>query len=207
MVEKAKCALKLILLLFLTILYLASSASAAATTCSAAQDWGTLQCNYETGSNGTLTNSPQSNWYKLRLSQNGNFDVWLTGPANATFWLQVYNSCTGSPIASSKKSGSNQSLTVYYADTRTYYVQVYSYSGTGNYQVTASFASCCSPQESYSCNNNDVYWYDSCGNLGTKKTECGSNSCGAWGSNYCSFTGTIQHDRLQSVSLLFRRDN
>ena len=33
----------------------------------------------------------------------------------------------------------------------------------------------CTSHESYSCYDNDVYWYDSCGDVEEKKQECGGN--------------------------------
>ena len=52
---------------------------------------------------------------------------------------------------------------------------------------------CCTPHYTYNCYNNDVYWYDSCGNREDKKEECESDSCGSWGSNYCGTDGNVYH--------------
>lgn len=43
---------------------------------------------------------------------------------------------------------------------------------------------------SYSCYNNDVYWYSSCGEREDKKEECGSSSCGSYGNWYCIINST-----------------
>ncbi|MFA5797937.1 MAG: hypothetical protein WC916_07975, partial [Candidatus Woesearchaeota archaeon] len=42
----------------------------------------------------------------------------------------------------------------------------------------------CTSHSSSSCSDNDVYWYNSCGAMEEKKTECGTS--GYTGSNYCS---------------------
>ena len=36
------------------------------------------------------------------------------------------------------------------------------------------------------CYDNDLYWYDSCDNIGSKKQECGADSCDAWSAKYIS---------------------
>jgi len=54
-------------------------------------------------------------------------------------------------------------------------------SGGGNeyctYGCNAGQCIVCNTHEYLSCNNNDVYWYDSCDNLEDKKEDCGSHSC------------------------------
>ncbi len=37
-----------------------------------------------------------------------------------------------------------------------------------------------------SCFSSDLYWNDSCGNIGSKKQDCGDNGCDAWGAKYAS---------------------
>jgi hypothetical protein len=45
-------------------------------------------------------------------------------------------------------------------------------------------SNCCAPHAYKQCYNNDVYWYDSCGNREEKANECGTSS---WADNYkCS---------------------
>jgi hypothetical protein len=36
---------------------------------------------------------------------------------------------------------------------------------------------CCNDDDYYQCSGGDVYWFDSCGNIGAKKSECGAGSC------------------------------
>jgi len=60
-------------------------------------------------------------------------------------------------------------------------------------QYSNTQASCCMPHDSYSCYNNDVYWYDSCSVIEEKKEEC-YKSCSGWGSNYCK-DGDVYHSR------------
>ena len=52
----------------------------------------------------------------------------------------------------------------------------------------------CQSHDHYKCNSNDVYWFDSCGNKEEKKEECGSDSCGSWGNNYCN-DDALYHSR------------
>lgn len=53
--------------------------------------------------------------------------------------------------------------------------------GTG---YTCSVGNCiCTSHFTYSCYSNDVYWYNGCGALEDKKTECGTS--GYTGNNYC----------------------
>ncbi|MBU1246942.1 hypothetical protein KJ973_02765 [Patescibacteria group bacterium] len=54
----------------------------------------------------------------------------------------------------------------------------------------------CSSHASWSCYSNDVYWYDSCGTREDKKQECGDNSTGAWGANYCKADDSLYHSRV-----------
>ena len=42
---------------------------------------------------------------------------------------------------------------------------------------TFDTSACCTDNTSYQCFGGDVYWYDSCGNLGEKKQECGLGDC------------------------------
>ena len=52
----------------------------------------------------------------------------------------------------------------------------------------------CYSHDYYQCYNNDVYWYNSCNQRESKKTECGSSSTGSWGSNYCK-SGNVYKQR------------
>ena len=54
-------------------------------------------------------------------------------------------------------------------------------------------ANCCMPKDKYSCYDNDVYWYDSCGSIKEKKEEC-YKPCSNWGGNYCK-DGDVYHKR------------
>lgn len=38
-------------------------------------------------------------------------------------------------------------------------------------------AELCTSHESYTCSSDDLYWYDSCGNMEEKKEECGDSEC------------------------------
>jgi hypothetical protein len=42
----------------------------------------------------------------------------------------------------------------------------------------------CTSKDHYLCSGDDVYWYDSCNNLGNKKEDCGEFSESGW-QNYC----------------------
>lgn len=56
--------------------------------------------------------------------------------------------------------------------------------------------SSCGSHTSSACYDNDEYWYDSCGNREDKKLpDCGSDSTGAWGGNYCKADGKLYHSR------------
>jgi len=61
-------------------------------------------------------------------------------------------------------------------------VHVFSQDQAGNTNSTIrSFSiSFCTSHASYSCWDNDVYWYDSCGNREEKKQECGATSYSCW---------------------------
>lgn len=52
----------------------------------------------------------------------------------------------------------------------------------------------CTPNSYVSCYNNDEYYYDSCNNLGTIKTDCGEDSYTSFGSNYCK-NNNVYHSR------------
>ncbi|MBU1956284.1 right-handed parallel beta-helix repeat-containing protein [Patescibacteria group bacterium] len=54
----------------------------------------------------------------------------------------------------------------------------------------------CSTHSSSACYDNDEYWYDSCGVREDKKQECGDNSTGAWGANYCKADDSLYHSRV-----------
>ena len=56
------------------------------------------------------------------------------------------------------------------------------------------FPESCSSHEYHKCYNDDVYWFDSCGNREEKKEECGSDSCDTWGINYCK-NDDLYHSR------------
>ena len=43
----------------------------------------------------------------------------------------------------------------------------------------------CESHDYKDCDNNDVYWYNSCDEREDKYDECGSDSCDGWGGNYC----------------------
>jgi len=54
---------------------------------------------------------------------------------------------------------------------------------------------CCASHYTSQCYDNDVYWYDSCGNLQSKKQECGSgsyNSCSGFGGWSCSGNSRVR---------------
>ncbi len=53
----------------------------------------------------------------------------------------------------------------------------------------------CITHSTYSCYSNDVYWYDSCGVRGAKRTECGSDAY--TGSNYC-YLNDVYRDRIDN---------
>ncbi len=53
--------------------------------------------------------------------------------------------------------------------------------------------SSCVSNDSWSCYDNDEYWYDSCGIIGLKKQECGIS--GYTGSNYC-FDNDVYRDNV-----------
>ena len=52
----------------------------------------------------------------------------------------------------------------------------------------------CISQASYSCSDNDIYWYDSCEVRGLLKTDCGVDSCTVWGDYICT-DGTLTRTR------------
>lgn len=52
----------------------------------------------------------------------------------------------------------------------------------------------CSIHTSTQCYDNDEYWYDSCLDRETLKTDCGVNSCDSYEADYCSGLN-VNHDR------------
>lgn len=54
-----------------------------------------------------------------------------------------------------------------------------------NAKWDSSLKICCISHYSYTCYDNDVYYYDSCGVKEDKALECGEDSCGSFGNNYC----------------------
>ena len=63
------------------------------------------------------------------------------------------------------------------------------------YSGDVQFEPDCIINDDYSCSLNDVYWYDSCGVRGDKKTECGSDYY--TGSNYC-YNNDVYRDRIDN---------
>ncbi|MBS3158818.1 S8 family serine peptidase [Candidatus Woesearchaeota archaeon] len=47
----------------------------------------------------------------------------------------------------------------------------------------------CTAHASWTCSDNDVYYYNACGWREEQKQECGTTGCGNWGSDYCSSDG------------------
>lgn len=76
---------------------------------------------------------------------------------------------------------------------------------TNNGTVTVGAG--CTTHDHFACFDDDVYWYDSCDVKEEKKGECGSDSCGAWGSNYCKegnvYRSRTCHDRGCSNAACF----
>ncbi len=54
-----------------------------------------------------------------------------------------------------------------------------------NAKWDSSLKICCISHYSHTCYDNDVYYYDSCGIKEDKALECGEDSCGSFGNNYC----------------------
>jgi len=129
----------------------------------------------------------RDDWAKVDISTPGKYRAWLTGPGNADFDLEVYSSCSGSPVCSSYKSGSNEYCYFNVTSSKTYKLRAYAYSGSGDWRMGAYFVEPICNSHSYSaCYNNDRYWYDSCGNREQDvRYDCGDDSYGGW-SNYCS---------------------
>ncbi|MBS3057129.1 MAG: PPC domain-containing protein [Candidatus Diapherotrites archaeon] len=106
----------------------------------------------------------RDDWAKVDISTPGKYRAWLTGPGNADFDLEVYSSCSGSPVCSSYKSGSNEYCYFNVTSSKTYKLRAYAYSGSGDWRMGAYFVEPICNSHSYSaCYNNDRYWYDSCG--------------------------------------------
>ncbi len=59
-------------------------------------------------------------------------------------------------------------------------------SGTCNDCISHSYSS---------CSINDIYWYDSCDHKQDIKQDCGDDSCGSFGGNYCGSDGNVYHKR------------
>jgi len=58
----------------------------------------------------------------------------------------------------------------------------------------------CASRDSYSCYDNDVYWYDSCGDIEEKKEECYDGTTnGIWEDWYCEDGDTRKRDRINTV--------
>lgn len=59
-------------------------------------------------------------------------------------------------------------------------------------QTDSGDSDCCVPQYTKQCFDNDEYWYDSCGVMGVKATECGTSSCNAWSGWSCSGSNRVR---------------
>ena len=95
----------------------------------------------QTGSltNGATANAPSASPGYIQAG-NGTFSIQLSGPAGTDFdlYLYKYSGSAWTKVASSEGSTSTESIN--YAGTAGYYyVQVKSYSGSGNYSVTYLF--------------------------------------------------------------------
>lgn len=109
--------------------------------------------------------------------------------------------CTSSPCSYTGGSYSVGSHT-YYATAK----DAANNAGRDPTKGTKSFTviEACISHDSYSCYDNDIYWYDSCGNQEEKKEECGETT-EELGSNYCSADKTkvlrdkTVHNRVCSV--------
>jgi hypothetical protein len=76
-------------------------------------------------------------WYQFTAQKCGNSCVTsvrvrinLTSPPNSDYDLYLYDSCSGTPVASSVSTGSLDTLLYTTNDTTTFYIQVRYYSGT-----------------------------------------------------------------------------
>ncbi len=52
----------------------------------------------------------------------------------------------------------------------------------------------CTANSYSACYNNDRYWYNSCNVRGSLRQDCGDDSYGAWGSNFCQ-SNDVYHSR------------
>jgi len=146
-----------------------------------------------------MCGSPQ--YYKITTSQTCTITWAMTPDSTANYALYVKNSSGSCPTTSSyscrpyKGTGSAETCSARLS-AGTYYAMVRKTSGTGSYSIQISNIDCetCTTHYFSTCYNNDVYWQDFCGNREDKKTECGSDSCGSWGSNYCS-SGNVYRSR------------
>jgi hypothetical protein len=96
--------------------------------------------------NGELTDSKIDVVYRLELAAGELLELDLTGPANADFDLHLFGPkattvfSTDGLLASSEGLTSTETIEYRVLETGTYYVDVYAYSGTGPFSLTASWA-------------------------------------------------------------------
>ena len=153
-------------------------------------------------------------------------DIWDIGyfSSGSRVIIESGIDCPGSSVCDEGRDDSSADFGSYGTSTPTKPCSYYDGDGdcdggdcfSGSYCDEAGFTDRCCPigtewrdnacrticyDNSYSaCYDNDVYWYNSCNERGSQRYECGSDSCGSWGGNYCGNDGNIHraqtcHDR------------